>query len=81
MSEYEYTVVELPIDDKLVQKVKELEDAGWKANPFKPPPTATYNLMREKQQSAPNPGAPSGLGKLQINDDLIMVLPAKGRVQ
>lgn len=81
--EIEHLTKSFPVDNDLQKQVQELEAQGWQQIPGIPP-VITYHLARPKQvPEAPKqpetPPLPHSLGKLLINDDLIMVHGPDGK--
>jgi hypothetical protein len=66
--------IELPVDEHLESKLKELEAEGWGLVPGVKP-TATYTLCRVKAPPAPFDGG-FGVGRLLIDDAGVQILPA-----
>lgn len=73
MAEVEFKTVMFDVDEGLQSKVQQLEAEGWKPTTK---PVMTYHLVREKPEEPEGGGA---LGKLRINDDLILVLGPDGK--
>lgn len=74
--EVEHIVRSFPVDENLQKSVQALEAEGYQIVPGVPP-VIVYHLARNKPSDKPADEPPHALGKLTINDDLIMVIPAK----
>ncbi|MFZ0867802.1 MAG: hypothetical protein WAN06_14215 [Candidatus Sulfotelmatobacter sp.] len=75
----EHIVRSFPVDESLQKQVQALESEGYQIVPGIPP-VIVYHLARPKKeqpQQSQSDDQPGALGKLRINDDLIMVIPAK----
>lgn len=80
--EVEHIIRSFPVDDNLQKEVQALEAQGWQIPPGFPP-VMVYHLARMKAPETP-PKAPElppeikhSLGRLAIDDSMIMVIPAK----
>jgi hypothetical protein len=75
--ELEHIVRSFPVDDNLQKEVQALEADGWQVIPGIPP-VMVYHLARAKQAVVVQPES-SALGRLQIDDSLIMVIGPDGK--
>ena len=73
MPDLEHKVVSFPIDENLQGEIDKLVKDGWNLPPGVLP-VAVYQLLRVKPSDAPPTG--QALGKLQIDDSKVMVIPA-----
>ena len=72
----EHIVRSFPVDENLQRSVQALEAEGYQIVPGIPP-VIVYHLARSKPMEQPVEEGRTALGKLTINDNLIMVIPAK----
>ena len=73
----EHIVRSFPVDEHLQGAVQALEAEGYQIVAGVPP-VIVYHLARPKKpEEKPSEDLPSALGKLVINDDLIMVIKAE----
>ena len=67
--------IELPVDEHLEEKLRELEKEGWGLVPGIKP-IAIYTLCRLKPAAPPPTTGGMGFGRLLIDDAGVMVMPA-----
>jgi hypothetical protein len=66
--------IEIPIDENLEERLRQLAAEGWGLVPGAKP-MAVYSLCRLKEPTAPNIGEPV-FGRMLIDDSKILVIPA-----